>query len=218
MALTFNGKAFLLFLKELVPVLIIVGVVVDAWYLAELARKDPATTVRLAGTVLQLVGLVPVWVGLSNLRRKFGRPSSGEGRLNVWRLLKVSFVRLPTVTAVAAGSIRVRGTASAMMHSTLPSSAPLHERLRFAEQHIEQLRTQQGQIQAELQKQSRDLRGQIEAERRNREEAVGRTSQQLEEVAVGGFAVELMGLVWLAIGATATSIPGEIAIFFRLGT
>jgi hypothetical protein len=55
------------------------------------------------------------------------------------------------------------------------------------------------------------VRDDVQRETQERQAAEQRTFRQIEEVAIGGLHLEIVGLVWLFFGVLGTSIPDEIA-------
>jgi len=51
----------------------------------------------------------------------------------------------------------------------------------------------------------------VRREREERGAGDDRTTRQIEEVAIGGLHLEVVGLVWLILGVLGTSIPDEAA-------
>jgi len=56
----------------------------------------------------------------------------------------------------------------------------------------------------------------VKDERRARDEADAQIREQLESFSVGGLHLESMGLVWLFVGITLATLPGEIASLLEM--
>jgi hypothetical protein len=67
---------------------------------------------------------------------------------------------------------------------------------------IREVREQVTQAQEGLRRESEERRGSDD-----------RTASQIENVAIGGLQLEVVGLVWLVLGVLGTSIPDEAARF-----
>ncbi len=100
--------------------------------------------------------------------------------------------------------------ARARLRSGVGPEASLEHRLEVLEGNFKQL---EGEMDAEI----RDVREQVtqaqKSLRREREErsaADDGTARQIEEVAIGGLHLEVVGLVWLILGVLGASIPDEI--------
>jgi hypothetical protein len=55
------------------------------------------------------------------------------------------------------------------------------------------------------------LKESIDHESQERRVADEKTARKIEEVAIGGLHLEVVGLIWLFLGVTAASIPDVIA-------
>ena len=60
------------------------------------------------------------------------------------------------------------------------------------------------------------LRKDLQQESQERQAADKNVTLQIEEVAIGGIHLEIVGLVWLFLGVLGASLPEEIARLLRL--
>ena len=100
---------------------------------------------------------------------------------------------------------------SPQFSASLGADATVEERLDALEEKYEQLNQQLAEARRELKSEARRLDEAVNDERRARDEADAAIQEQLESFSVGGLHLESMGLVWLLVGITLTTLPGEIA-------
>lgn len=198
--------------REAWPTWLLLGGLASALAIGWAFSKTLSDAIRYAGMLLQLLGLITVAIGLSQMRRLFGRPSFGTKVYAWFRGLASAFRRPRPITLEGVGAI---GSAQAfgdlrVSRGTRPD-APLEERVSTLEQN---LRLFQEELDARVQQLRRELTGTKESIDRERRERVAdnqRTNQKIDEVAVGGLYLEIVGLFWLILGVTGATIPGEIA-------
>jgi hypothetical protein len=199
-------------LAEAWPAWLAIGGVVAAVVIGRLLASTPEAEVRIAGMLLQLLGLGTVAVGLSQIRRLFGRPSVVE-RLTGW-FKRVTFifgrrkdanvyVHAATGGVTLAGSARVRIGAS--------PDAPIERRLAILEENVNHLQKEVDEDVNELRGRIAQVRSQIDRETQERRADDRLTASRLEDVAIGGLHLESIGLLWLVLGVMGTSVPQEIA-------
>jgi hypothetical protein len=87
----------------------------------------------------------------------------------------------------------------------------LDERVSILEENLKLLRDE---LDSRLQGVRRELgtvKESIERESQERRVAGEKTARKIEEVAIGGLHLEVVGLMWLFLGVAAASIPDVIA-------
>ena len=87
----------------------------------------------------------------------------------------------------------------------------LDRRVALLEENLNRLRDEVDAKENKIGRELSAVRGAIEEERRAREKEARRITRQMEELAVGGLHLELIGLTWLVLGVLGTSIPDEVA-------
>lgn len=92
---------------------------------------------------------------------------------------------------------------------------PLDPRVALLEENLKRLRKELDAKEKKFMENLNTVRGVLEEERRSRETEARRLSNQLEEFAVGGLHLEIIGLVWLFLGVLGTSIPDETAALWQ---
>ena len=88
-------------------------------------------------------------------------------------------------------------------------------RVALLEENLKRLRNELDAKEKKLMGNLNTVRGVLEEEPRSRETEARRLSNQLEEFAVGGLHLEIIGLVWLFLGVLGTRIPDEIAALWQ---
>ena len=115
-------------------------------------------------------------------------------------------------TASAAGAATALGDVSAQLG--VPSGAPLEDRVRVLEENFSILRGEVRLNKQTLRNEVGAVRSEIERETQGRQADSQRLTRRLEEVAIGGLHLEIVGLLWLVVGVLATSIPDELVSLF----
>ena len=132
-----------------------------------------------------------VWAWFGRLRRAFQRPEP------------------ITVEGSAAGVSTATGRARVRRGSGL--DATVEQRIDVLEANLRSLEQEFDQTTKDLSNKSGQLEKELTRERDDRKAADDKTWRQIEEVAIGGLHLELVGLWWLALGVLGTSIPDELA-------
>jgi hypothetical protein len=167
--------------------------------------------VRYAGMMLQIFGLGTVAIGLSQVRRSFGRPSLVEKVVAWFRQLVAAFLPPKPITgqANAGGVVTVAGEARVVVRAG--PDASLDRRVTILEENLDRLRDEIDAKESKVRTELSTVKAAVEQEQRARETEARRLSSQMEELAVGGLHLELIGLAWLILGVLGTSIPDELA-------
>jgi hypothetical protein len=175
-----------------------------------LSTNDSAA-VRYAGTLLELSGLITVALGLRDTLRQFGQPPVARRVWHWFGALLQAFRRPEPI--ILSAEMKASGRAGGRGRLTVSAGpgASLEQRVELLERHAEEL-------EAELEKEYREVReliGGIEKSLRKegdeRRRADDRITRQVEGVAMGGFHLEAVGLFWLGLGLLGANIPDEIA-------
>lgn len=169
--------------------------------------------VRITGWVLELLGLGTVAWDIYNVRREFGQPGFFDGfleslRRKPWRRSSAELqadIRLP--------EYHVHGRLSSWYE--LQSEASLEVRLDMVEKNLTILRTELQHTQQQLDNEKDVHKRSLSAERQAREAADLGISKKLEAAHTGGLHISAMGLAWLAMGLTFSTIPTELLGFLK---
>jgi len=166
---------------------------------------------RVAGTLLQGMGLATVVLGIADVRRKFGQPSVLTSTREWLRLVGAVFgKRRPTVVEVGvAGELEMAGSLRPIHQ--VPEGGPLHRRITALERNLELLRGEVDTTVAGLQAAIDDLRVSTRADLAERREETRAVDARLEKFAIGGIRLELVGLLWLLAGVIAGTLAPELA-------
>ena len=185
-----------------------------------LLRANHEDALRTAGGMLQLLGILAVAIGLSELRGKFGLPSvvaelrqEGSGLLK-WlgaRLRKMVGRKPPPIVASGSASISASAVVRGRGRVGPAPNATLEQRVDSLERRLEGLNDTVDRLDDGLADEVSERQRAIasEAERR------GAADQELREVvkglAVGGIHLESIGLAWLSFGVCLATWPRELA-------
>ncbi len=193
------------------PFLIFLLGFVASWMLAVMLTADSADRVRYFGTVLQLAGIVLVGLGLRDLRRKFDRPGVFAA---MWARV-VAIVRSvrPRHLAIVVPSEGIAvGSSAAIAYSRVGGT--IEQRLDGLEWEIDDIRKQADERERKVERRFEDLRATLSTETQHRKDAHAEITERLDNLAVGGLYLEVIGLWWLVFATMATCIPEEIAALF----
>jgi hypothetical protein len=170
--------------------------------------------VRYAGLGLEWGGLIIIAVGLHDMRRRFEEPSLVTTFRQWLRQLAASFRKPQAITMSAS-----IGRSSAMGHSAELTVSPApgasaDERFRKIEADLDRLRRDTDERFSAMSRRIHQTDKRAKVEHRERQSADENLRRLLKEVAVGGLHLEVVGLVWLALGVLCTTIPEEISRLF----
>lgn len=213
---TIRWRTLLALLKDAWPTGLALGGVALSFFVSWLFSVTLSAAVRHAGTMLQVLGLATVAIGLSEMRRLFGRPSLRR-RVAAWFRRVIATFRTPEpITLQASGSFSAAWFGEARVVRGVPPGAPLEDRVAVLEDNLGRLRDELDAKEEKIRREMATVREGLEHESQERRVENQRMAQTVEEVAVGGLHLEFVGLIWLVLGVLGTSIPDEIAAFLRL--
>jgi hypothetical protein len=211
MRFMFRRQALIAALRDAWPVwLAIAGILVAAFF-GWVLSHDASAGVLYAGATLEMFGLGTVAFGLSEVRRSFGRPSLREKCL-AWLSQVASAFRPPKpITLQAnAGLEAIVGVGARLIVRAGPGSS-LDQRVAILEENLNRLRDEVDANESKIKREVAAVREALSREQQARDNEVRRMAAHMEELAVGGLHLELVGLTWLVFGGLGTSIPGEVA-------
>jgi hypothetical protein len=211
----FHPKILLYALRDGWPVWVTVAVSLGtfplSWLIAAaLSSQHLVTdTSRYAGTFLQVFGIFTVAHGIRKTKQLFGRPP-------MWSVTKQWFARIRaafsaphviSATGISSGGAVMSGRARGVM--TPGPDTPLDQRVSFLEKGLADLRDELDATNRELHQRVDKAKADLDKEALERRDEAQRTRRQLEDLAVGGISIALMGLVWLLVGVVAASLPDD---------
>jgi hypothetical protein len=177
-------------LKEAWPTWLAIVGIVSAFTLGSLSSTSVSGTIRYAGTILQLMGLATIAYGLREMRRLFKRPS-----LFAWfRRLGAAFkAPKPIVVQPSAAEVTTASDRARVVLSVGPG-VPLEERVKVIEENLNRLRDDLDTKTEEIRRELSTVKDGVQRESQERQAAEQRTVRQIEEVAIGGLHLEIVGL------------------------
>jgi hypothetical protein len=205
-------KAIWNWLKEANVVWLLVSVMGVALLGAFGAEANEAR-VRLTGWVLELFGLGTVAWGIRETRRQFGRPS-------ILRIARDWVARYPMPSPIVPsrgitgtiGMVEEHDTAQAIGVVHTPS---LEGRIIALENNLRSIGERVDHVELALDQEAHTRQAALSQERRSREAQNQLIRRQLEAVETGGLDISSVGLVWLALGLTLSTIPNELLYWLR---
>lgn len=167
-----------------------------------LSTDSPEFALRIAGFLLQLLGLGAVVKGLNDTRRLFGR-----------RWIKPIPSFYPTVHYLQAQNMVQENSVSSGRIEVInkDSRVTLDTRLSELEARFKVTQADILDVNRRLGVEAENLKNAIDEEQRRRSEEDGRIYNQLETAVVGGIMFEAVGVSWLAFGVGVSSFPRELA-------
>jgi hypothetical protein len=169
-----------------------------------LFERQIADVIRYAGTSLEVLGVSTVAWKLSGLRRRFGRPSIPQA-VGHWfrRLTTVS--RHQVIALEGVGGLAIGGTVSADLDFGISPDATMERRIEWLERRADGLKEELKALSGDLRALSRS----VTDERRAREAHAQTVERQIEDVFVGDFHYEVIGLWWVVLGGVFANLPAE---------
>jgi len=192
----------------------LLGLIAAWWAPLWLFTINPEVHMRWTGMLLQIGGVGTVAWGLSKTRELFDRPGIWQSIVR-WVAAIPDQMRAPrTITASASGKLPLFSvSASVEVHSS-PGDKSLEEKVTWLLNQVEKLEGRISDLRREGREQEKKLESLIDEEASQRESADENINRQIEEVAVGGLHLELMGLVWLVVGIVLSSFPAVLGGIF----
>jgi hypothetical protein len=201
-------KALWVWLAEKKILWLTLGVASSSVFVAFVLHPNE-TGVRRMGWVLELLGLGTVAWDIHQVRQEFGQPGFFDSFLDWLRRMPGPWQRGAELQAhIRVPGIRAHGRLSGWHE--LPSEASLEVRLDTAERNLQILRTELQHTQREFDDEKAVLERSLSEEQQAREAADVAITQRLEAAHTGGLYISAMGLVWLAMGLTLSTIPAEL--------
>jgi uncharacterized membrane protein HdeD (DUF308 family) len=183
-----------------------------AYLLAVLAgrqlNRGAADQVRYFGTWLQLFGIVLVAQGVRELRREFNRPTVFAAIRARIHAIRQSFQAQHYVAITGVGAVGLAGSA-ALAYGRVRGTT--EQRLDGLEREIDGLRRDAQERERQFQDKLSELRGELSKEQQERIEAHAEIKRKLDNVAVGGLHLDVIGLWWLLFATIATNVPDGVA-------
>jgi len=197
-------------LKDTWPVGLVFWGIAICWGVAYCLACSLSDQILYAGTLLQMFGLITVAIGISQLRRMFGKPSLFE-RITNWLQKLIGAFRKSVSIEIHNGMHGMVAGGSAIAGTLCTSPETLETRVEKLEKALNVLKEQHGKMLRTLEDNLSRVESLVHDEGNKRQLGDADISKMLEEVAVGGIHLEVVGLVWLLLGMFGTSIPKELA-------
>jgi hypothetical protein len=170
-----------------------------------------STALREAGVGLELFGLGLVAYGLRDIRRQFGRPSAlASAREWVERSVVALGPPQPIVLSAKGAALATSG-GSAILDFGTSKDAPLERRVEILERRLDVYRDEMRGSANELKQKVGDVSRRLDAQAQEQREASKQLEDRLEQSAVGGLHLEVVGLVWLFVGTVCSGLGDEVA-------
>lgn len=159
---------------------------------------------RISGLFLQLLGIATVAIGLNLVRRRFGKSS----------LVLEWFQKLPTI--FKPQTIYPKAVSGTATGGRVHLSVEINKNLPLGEQIVQlerKLTTLEVSIHDGLEKLDKEHSEKIKKVKDSLVAEDKALRNFLEEVSVGGIALEFTGVLWLTVGVVLATVPDMIARF-----
>jgi hypothetical protein len=168
-------------------------------------------TIRLAGLVLQLLGICTVVVGIRETRALFGHPPIRAKALD-W-LGRCPLLRRDLTMTAVSGAYSTAEAGNLRGHQTYAAGpdATVEARLDALEKNVPAIHERITSVQRELDQTTSKLTGVVTDERKAREVEDKKIARRLEATSTGGVHISLMGAAWLFLGVLLSTAAPEIA-------
>ncbi|MBK5276130.1 MAG: hypothetical protein JJE30_13915 [Desulfuromonadales bacterium] len=212
--MTFSYRPLWTAIKRAWPIWVAVAGVALCWIIAYFLAANLTKQILYAGAGLQFIGLATVAIGVRELRKQFKKPSMLESVRNWFQLVRSAFRKLQHLHAdcmSSASMILGGGLAKVEVHRANPT---LEMRIEELEKGLISLREEHGKSISNLENNVSRVESLVHDENNKRQANYEELRGNLENVAVGGIHLELVGLLWMLLGMLGTSIQSELAKLF----
>lgn len=169
--------------------------------------------VKLLGMVLQLVGILTVWLDLTAAARHFGKGGPLSFFAGTWTWLKAGVFGSNVTLDVHSAHMIVRGGRPRLkVRRTISPASPLPERIAALEALATQIDADLDNAFKEIEERASELKTEISAEAAAREHSINDVKRSLENTATGNYAPLAFGAFWLAVGVVLATLAPEIAL------
>jgi hypothetical protein len=187
--------------------LIGISILIFIWPAPVLATGPSDLRLRTWGLLLQLIGVVTVWLDLTSTARKFGK---GSLLRRTWVWLKAAFGRNIIVSASGASFGISTANARVKIRRAIRPGAALPDRVTDLETNVQKIDDDLDDAYKEIGQRAAELDAKIKSEEKKHTAAIGEVRKSLEEAAAGNLATLLFGVVWLAIGIGIATLAPEL--------
>jgi hypothetical protein len=157
----------------------------------------------VAGTALQVCGLLTVWMGFEATRRLFGRPSAIAEFMEWWR------ERPRGVTHTGTGAMHASGssTASGIAQISTGPGQSTEQRLDWLEREFREQGKRLSEAERRISIEALQRQQSIADERDARANADKQLSDKLVLSATGGLRLSVVGVLWMITGGLLVGAP-----------
>jgi hypothetical protein len=172
------------------------------------------SVIRIAGMVLQLMGIGTVAWGIHITRKQFGHPSI----FTVWRKRLNRCPAFGNRGGTGSGS----GTLPALTSNGYSGSSvsadtnqTIDARIQALEKNLRLVNDRVSRIQYEMGQEFLKQTASLMQEQKIRSDEDQHIRAKMESTSTGGLHISAMGTLWLVVGVIMSSIPSELAVWFK---
>lgn len=170
--------------------------------------------IRIAGMVLQLLGIGTVAWGIHITRKEFGHPSV----FTVWRKRLNRFPAFGNRGATGSSNITLppmTGSGRGYSSVSAGTNPTIDARIQALEENLKLVNARVSQTHNEMDQGFRKQSDAFKQEQQIRSDEDRDIRAKMESTNTGGLHISAMGALWLAVGVVMSSIPSELAVWFK---
>jgi hypothetical protein len=177
-----------------------------------LGASEPV--IRIAGLVLQLLGISTIIWGISETRALFGHASLTK-KIKAW-LQRFPLRRRHIVFAVGRGDFAVTmGKARAFVTHGAGANPTLDSRVEALEKNVASIQNQVTAVETELDEGFHKVREEIRRETQTRHAENEELGKKIEATGTGGVHISAIGASWLFVGVALSTAAPELAALLK---
>lgn len=190
-----------------------------AAYLVGHPLRTREASIRTVGGILQVLGILSVALGISQLRRSFGlKGTVAEIIEELLHLAKTAVQRVAQMLGRRPAVINVTGAAALGLSSVRARAkvrsgpnASVDDRIALLERLIDTLEDGLSTLQDTIDREREQFNKALDAEKHAREDGFKALEDRVTSLAVGGIRLQTVGLVWLLLGVLLATWSQELA-------
>lgn len=192
---------FLFVWATMVP---IIAVILLVWLFG---ASEPS--IRITGMLLQILGLIPIFKGILEIRREFGFPDIIQSLKSSWEN-RPKYKPAPIEATVAAGMGGFGMSASGYLSVPSSENDPIQKQLNALRSNIEMLRKDFEANKKSMNESLEKYRYDLTQFAHSQSSKISSLSEKLRSVSTSGLAWSASGAIWIGVGIVLSSMSIEI--------
>lgn len=171
-----------------------------------------ASAIRLAGLILQLLGLAAAALGIRDTRRMFGKPSFLQS-IRIWASSWPRFKPKPHHVNISALSSSRSSVSATLLHGA-PPSASLKQRVDAIEANLRNVEGRVRDAESNISTNERIFKDMLCQETQKRIAQDQILHGKIEVASTDGLSLAATGVFWLAVGLVLSTASPELLAWF----